>query len=260
VKDTKQNLKTMKKIKLIALSALAFVTIASTVFVSCQKQQEFVENSQSTTTNTTQAKLTKDQELAIGWVDLAAGVASIETGPASLVISAAASMAYYQDKHASEGWNAKNTYNPNNYPSTTNNPGELHNLICEMYIQNGYTTVNYNDIKTVALNVKPDLESSLNNMSEAQFNYFVNLTKDKDLSTPTNQLDFFKTYFSINQNDEVVLLNYLETINNTDNEERISKIDDLINRIQSFDLDNTQKINLTNSFQILKHSSILWQH
>ena len=32
----------MKKIKVIALSALAFVTIGSTVFVSCQKQQELV--------------------------------------------------------------------------------------------------------------------------------------------------------------------------------------------------------------------------
>jgi hypothetical protein len=32
----------MKNLKLIALSALAFVTIASTVFVSCQKQQELI--------------------------------------------------------------------------------------------------------------------------------------------------------------------------------------------------------------------------
>jgi hypothetical protein len=30
----------MKNLKVIALSVLAFVTIASTVFVGCQKQQE----------------------------------------------------------------------------------------------------------------------------------------------------------------------------------------------------------------------------
>ena len=65
---------------------------------------------------------------------------------------------------------------------------------------------------------------------------------------------------SFNQNDEVVLFSHLETINETDNEVRILKIDDLINRIQSFDMNDIQKVNLTNSFQILKHSSILWQH
>jgi len=86
------------------------------------------------------------------------------------------------------------------------------------------------------------------------------LFKKKDLSTLSNQLDFFKTYFSFNQNDEVVLFSYLETINETDNEVRILKIDDLINRIQSFDMNDIQKVDLTNSFQILKHSSILWQH
>jgi len=251
----------MNKIKVIALSALAFVTIASMVFVSCQKQQEFVETPQNMIiANNTQAKLTKAQKIAIGWADLAAGAATCETGPASLVIAAAASMFYYQDKHVTEGWNAITTYNPNNYPSNSVNYGELHNLICEKYIHNSYTTVNYNDIKTVALSVMPDLQSSLDNMTETQFNHLVNLTKNKDLSTPSNQLDFFKTYFSFNQNDEVVLFSHLETINETDNEVRILKIDDLINRIQSFDMNDIQKVNLTNSFQILKHSSILWQH
>lgn len=41
----------MKKIKIIALSALAFVTIASTVFVSCQKQSKEVSEVVSTTKN-----------------------------------------------------------------------------------------------------------------------------------------------------------------------------------------------------------------
>jgi hypothetical protein len=250
----------MNKIKIIALSALAFVTIASMVFVGCQKPQEFIDKTQPTAPNITQAKLTKDQKLAIGWADFFAGVCSIETGPASLAIAAAGSLAYYQDKHLTEGWNAMTTYNPNNYPSSSNNLGELHNLICEKYIHDGYTTINYNDIKNVTLSVKPDLESSLNNISQTNFQNYLDLVKNRDLTTPTNQINIIKDYFTFNQNDEVVLFSYLKTINVTDNEKRILKIDDLINRIQSFNMDKSQKINLTNSFQILKHSSILWQH
>lgn len=51
VKDTKQNLKNMKKIKLIAMSALAFVTIASAVFVSCNKKSSTPDEAVTTKRN-----------------------------------------------------------------------------------------------------------------------------------------------------------------------------------------------------------------
>jgi hypothetical protein len=248
----------MNKLKLIALSTIAFVTIASTIFVSCQKQQELVI---TPTTKTTTVKgtrtLTKDQKLAIGWVDFGAGVCSIESGPASLVIAAAASLAFYNEKHHSEGWNYRSTYNPNNYPSSSENYGELHNLICEKYLQKGYTTVNYTDIKNVAISVKPSLE--FDNLSEIQFNYFVGLIKTENTTTPLDQLKFLKKYYSINQNDEVVLSNFLVQIN-SDDEYRLSKIDELINRVQDFNMISNQKTHFINSLSILKNSSILWQH
>jgi hypothetical protein len=48
----------MKKLKVISLSALAFVTIASMVFVGCQKQQELV----STKSESDEIKLAKIKE------------------------------------------------------------------------------------------------------------------------------------------------------------------------------------------------------
>lgn len=54
----------MKKIKFIALSAIAIVTIASTVFVSCEKQQKI-----STKEPTTKVKHTKQQVQTEGWVN-----------------------------------------------------------------------------------------------------------------------------------------------------------------------------------------------
>ena len=54
----------MKNLKVIALSVLAFITIASTVFVSCQKQQKI-----STIGPTTKAIHTRQQVQTDGWVN-----------------------------------------------------------------------------------------------------------------------------------------------------------------------------------------------
>ena len=54
----------MKNLKVIALSVLAFITIASTVFVGCQKQQKI-----STIEPTTKAIHTRQQVQTDGWVN-----------------------------------------------------------------------------------------------------------------------------------------------------------------------------------------------
>jgi hypothetical protein len=43
----------MKKLKLIALTAIAFVIITSMIFVSCQKQNEFISTSNGNGNNPT---------------------------------------------------------------------------------------------------------------------------------------------------------------------------------------------------------------
>jgi hypothetical protein len=54
----------MKKIKFIALGVLAFITIASTVFISCRKQQKI-----STIEPTTKAIHSRQQVQTEGWVN-----------------------------------------------------------------------------------------------------------------------------------------------------------------------------------------------
>jgi hypothetical protein len=52
----------MKKLKLIALTAIAFVIITSMIFVSCQKQNEFISTSNGNNPTNINKRLTLSEE------------------------------------------------------------------------------------------------------------------------------------------------------------------------------------------------------
>jgi hypothetical protein len=201
--------------------------------------------------------LTPEQKRAIAWVDYAAGLASVETGPLSFAIGAAASMAYYYDKKASEGWGIV-FYPPQPIPSTSNDLGILHNLTCEQLVANGFTQSNYDNIIQSASEVRPDLSTELNAITISYFNEKVNSVQLIDLITPESELEFTLNIIPLNVYDQNIFLQTLNILQNANETEWVNNLNDLILQISSFTLSETEKTGLINSLQILKHSFVLW--
>ncbi len=201
--------------------------------------------------------LTRDQKIAIAWVDYAAGLASVELGPLSFAIAAAASMAYYQDKHVSEGWNLSFRI-PEPIPSTSDDEGILHNLTCEQFIANGYTLVTYSNIIQSASEVRPDLSSELQSITQTYFDEKVTSAQTQALKTSQEQLDYTMSIIPLNNTDQVPFLNTLNILQTAEQAQWVQSIDSLILQVNNFTLTQEEKSGLINSLQILKHSYVLW--
>lgn len=201
--------------------------------------------------------LTRDQKMAIAWVDYAAGLATIGTGALSFAIGAAASMAYYADKHANDGWNI-NFPIPNPIPSTSEDQGILHNLTCEQFIANGNTLVTYSNIIESASQVRPDLSAELQSITKKYFDDKVNSVQSLSLITVNEELDYTMSLIPLNDADQVTFSETLNILQTADQDPWVNSIDTLILQVTNFTLTETEKIGLVNSLQILKHSYILW--
>ncbi|WP_418122804.1 hypothetical protein ACNFU2_19870 [Chryseobacterium sp. PTM-20240506] len=134
------------------------------------------------------AELTRQQKEAIAWADVVAGLMTAETGFVSLFIAAAASMAYYKDKVANEGWKAIVTEEPI-LPSNSNNYGILHNLTCEKYLTDGYDQVTYNEVLITAVKVRPDLAGEIYAIAEDYFQEKVEMAVNKNLISVDDKLN-----------------------------------------------------------------------
>jgi hypothetical protein len=203
-------------------------------------------------------QLTQQQKEAIAWVDLAAGLASAETGPVSFLIAAAASMAYYKDKVANEGWMAVITEEPT-LPSNSNNQGVLHNLVCEKYLTDGYDQVTYNEVLITAVKVRPDLTDTINAISEDYFHQKVEMTQQLNLSSTDDKMNVIGNTVPVHGADRDLLFQSLVEMENSNSDDEFqNKVQNTIEAIPNFELNDSDKIILTNSFEILRNSYQLW--
>jgi len=203
-------------------------------------------------------ELTRQQKEAIAWVDVAAGLASAETGPVSFLIAAAASMAYYKDKVANEGWKAVRTDEPT-LPSISTNQGILHNLTCEKYLTDGYDQVTYSKMVMTATQVRPDLTDPIHSISEDYFNQKVQQALQENLISADNKLNVILNTVPLNDANRDTLLQSIVHIQNsiTDDEWK-TNVQNTTNMIPGFALNNNDKSILTNAFEVLQHSYQLW--
>lgn len=203
-------------------------------------------------------QLTQQQKEAIAWVDVAAGLASAETGPVSFLIAAAASMAYYKDKVANEGWMAVITEEPT-LPSTSNNQGVLHNLLCEKYLTDGYDEVKYSETIITAIKVRPDLANAINAIPEDYFHQKVEIAQQVNLSSPDDKMNMIGNTVPVHGADRNLLFQSLVEIENSSSDDEFQdKVQNAIQAIPNFELNDSDKIILTNSFEILRNSYQLW--
>ncbi|WBV56432.1 hypothetical protein PFY10_19790 [Chryseobacterium daecheongense] len=204
------------------------------------------------------AELTRQQKEAIAWADVVAGLMTAETGFVSLFIAAAASMAYYKDKVANEGWKAIVTEEPI-LPSNSNNYGILHNLTCEKYLTDGYDQVTYNQILITAVKVRPDLAGEIYAIAEDYFQEKVEMAVHKNLVSVGDKLNAILDTVPLNAADTDKVYQMLTAIDNTINDDDWqANVQNLIQIIPSFNLNDNDKNVLANSFEILKHSYQLW--
>ncbi|MFP7655316.1 hypothetical protein [Chryseobacterium proteolyticum] len=204
------------------------------------------------------AELTRQQKEAIAWADVVAGLMTAETGFVSLFIAAAASMAYYKDKVANEGWKAIVTEEPI-LPSNSNNYGILHNLTCEKYLTDGYDQVTYNEVLITAVKVRPDLAGEIYAIAEDYFQEKVEMAVNKNLVSVDDKLNAILDTVPLNTSDTDKIYQLLTVIDNTNNDDDWqTNVQNLIQVVPSFNLNDQDKNVVTNSFEILKHSYRLW--
>jgi hypothetical protein len=159
----------MKKIKFIALGVLAFITIASTVFISCRKQQKTITTYSNNTIQSDLKKISEkytfknvgffkmtegEKRLVAGGADIAAAaeyasatwglsvfpVLGFANGVACGVVAAAASVAAYNACGMvvrTSGGSAPNPTGNYDVPNPHNNPYEFigirHNQLVDVY-------------------------------------------------------------------------------------------------------------------------------
>jgi hypothetical protein len=205
-------------------------------------------------------ELTREQKEAIAWVDLAAGAASVELGLGSFLVAGLASMAYYKDKQANEGWPIAYSGPSGDYPKPvgSSSAGEIHNAICAAFFDGNYPVANYSNMVLSANQVDPAITAGLDGSSETLVNSIVSSVLVTDFSTVAKQKAFILSEFPLNANDAESLETSLQTIHTCAESEISQEIDLLNTQINSYQLNQTEKVNLANSFDILKHSMILW--
>lgn len=173
-------------------------------------------------------------------------------------MAAAASLAYYQDKKVSEGWPII-VVPTGSTPSSSDNPGVLHNVVCSNYLNGGFGAVNFDDIKAVGIQVKPGLESEINAIDEQFYNVTVNWAVTVSLETVPDQVAMIEQYVSLSDSDKSTLSDGLQNIMDGTEAAWPSNVDLLITDVQSMSSVSTEhKEWLTSSFEILKHSHELW--
>ena len=203
--------------------------------------------------------LTREQKEAIAWCDFVAGLATAETGPVSFVIGAAASIAYYKDKVATEGWDKIIAPTPV-LPSGSENQGVLHNLTCEQYLNSGYDGVQYGDMIAVAVQVKPDMAQAIEDIPEQYFNDNVEAAQAQTLETPAQQLQAISSHVTLSDADRNTLTVSLQQLDAGQDGDWDTNLETVINDVQNMRLAQGDKERLLASLEILKHSYTVWSY
>ncbi|MEI6695226.1 MAG: hypothetical protein WCO13_04070 [Bacteroidota bacterium] len=242
--------------------SIATLAILATIFVSCNKKEEsLTPEKQTQPVLTLKGKeLTENQKKAMFWTDWCAGVASVSfAGPYSFAIAAAASLVYYYDHidgvHVS--------YDPDTIPSNEEElNGYYHNKLCKMYIEKGYTNLNFIDLIKTAKEMRPDIASELDNIPESNFNEAISYSNSFEFINSSDQMSIVNTHIPLSEIDANSFQLTIEDIIKVpidDQETFVNKANDLITQVRSYSISYEDQAKLINSLVILKHSRMLWQ-
>jgi len=243
--------------------SIIIIIISFFLTFSCSTQQE----EPATPT------LTDDQWKALQWVDWGAGMASAELGPVSFAIAGAASLAYYYDNRKVQ--ELQSIYeqlpeikikqdmlsNSDNFTKQFDKLGEDHNNLCKAYLSMGYKQLALEKVLELAKNVRPDLTEELNKITVRQLKNTVENTMTINFLNANTTIEFIKRKVLLSSVDSDVLKIHFENLLYEKNQKRFEQeIINLYHSIEKFSLSEFDKINLKNSFSILKHSSRLWKN
>ncbi len=244
----------MKKISLL----FSLGIIATIVICSCNKQSANSTTKQSPPAFQTngqlnsQFKLTRHQN-KVAWTDLAAGLASAELGPVSFLIAGCASMAAHYDSPV--------TVNPNPDPDPANETDQLgydHNRFCRAYLA-AHTSLNYTDIISTAKQIRPDLSTQIDAISEETINNTIEYVSQFDFLNSSSQVTILNSVMTLSSDDINSFKNAIDAINDGNEEDVNNNVTALQNEIANYNTSDLNKERLINAFSILKYSNFIWQ-
>ena len=192
------------------------------------------------------------KKMSIAWTDFAAGLATAELGPISFVIGGAASMAKWNDFFTIYPV-------PDPVPSSTNDQGVLHNVLCSNYLAPRFPKVNYDDVINLACQVRPDLAHEIQAITEEYYNAKVLSALTEDLSTPKRQISFITSIIKLDDNDTTSVTNVLNNLSKSEDPNIWeANVNGLIGMVPSFNLSQADQTMFMNSLSILRSSYVLW--
>ena len=190
-----------------------------------------------------------------------AGAASAASGFFSFVIAGAASWLFYQEYYAKESQAAP--INPKPDPSPTNDADEIgywHNQLCSTFDKEGYTNVTFNDVITVASEIRPDLAKEIHEIPESDFQNALDLVLDKNFNdNHVVQQQVVEEYFGLSGNDLVSFNTIVDSINASQTDDEFYSLFDKLNKeIPRYSITEEDKTRFINSLGILNYSYFLW--
>jgi len=194
--------------------------------------------------------------MATAWADLAAGLATAESGPISFLIGGCYSMSV---------WNSLDIVappsNPTPVPTYTNDLGVLHNALVSNYIAQGFSLqqISLPNAINVACQVRPDLAATLQATTQDQYDTVVKTLANVDLSTTQGRIAYISSVINFTPQDLATLTNAFNTLDAiTCPILWVEYITMLIALIFGFNLVQTDMNNLVGSLQILRASGAYW--
>jgi hypothetical protein len=280
----------MKKLKIIALSALAFVTIASMVFVGCQKSvktsditenskiiyqkenekilvSEIIDISKSYPRNLAKQKQPKGGRVIVA--DVVGGLAGAAGGPFTAFLGAFGNSLYDLYQQDAFGLIVANSNNETDFIPITNNPyneiGKLHNLSIVNYAKNCSSNIidnsNYKSVINFATNEYNETIGTTHDPINYNFiEHYNTLIENYETTGIDGIFKNSKDLGEITENESIILSNFcnnLVNLNITDAIDYSKKCEDvvLISNINS-----TSKQKILFAIAIGKNSKILYNN
>lgn len=203
--------------------------------------------------------LTGQQKMNIAWADWVAGAASSPLGLLSFAIAGGASWLYYQEHYAAP----IPPINPNPDPDPESDGDQIgywHNQLCRAFADGGYTTITFNEVISVASQIRPDLAQQLQDIPEQDFQNALTLVINNEFADDhTHQEALVQGEFGVSGLDLSSFNTSVDNINSsqTDNEFE-NYFNELLDQILTYSISTERKTQLINSLGILKYSFYLW--
>lgn len=203
--------------------------------------------------------LTRQQKLNIAWADAIAGASTIGSGLLSFVIGGGASWLYYQEHYANQ--NAPLNPNPDPTPGSDGDEiGYNHNQLIRAIADDGYTSITFSDLISVASQLRPDLAQQLQNILEQDFQNALDLVISNEfVNDHSHQEALVHDEFGVSGSDLSSFNVVVDNINSSQTDYEFETfLNELFDQIPAYSISYERKTQLTNSLGILKYSFYLW--